>query len=102
VRSPACSTSTVPGSGLLAEDAGNLVAHLEVLADLHPEVADRALAYADEVAAAYAAEVGADGPAACDRRRLAVAGHGPQRAQDADWREATRRRIARAVALLSE
>jgi hypothetical protein len=89
------------GPGLVAEDAGNLVAHLEVLADLHPEVADRALAYADEVATAYAVEVGA-----ADLRR-ATAGAwlslatGPQRAQDADWREATRRRIERAVALLS-
>jgi hypothetical protein len=90
------------GLGLLAEDAGNLVAHLEVLADLHPEVADRALAYADEVAATYAAVVGAD-----DLRR-ATAGAwlslatGPRRAQDADWPEATRRRIARAVTLLPE
>jgi hypothetical protein len=89
------------GLGMLAEDAGNLVAHLEVLADLHPAVADRALAYADALAAAYAAEVGAD-----DLRR-ATAGAwlslatGPQRAQDPDWQDATRRRIARAVAVLS-
>jgi aminoglycoside phosphotransferase (APT) family kinase protein len=89
------------GFGLLSEDAGNLVAHIEVLADLHPAVADRALTYVDEVAAAYAAVVGAE-----DLRR-ATAGAwlslatGPRRAQDPDWQEATRRRVARAVALLS-
>jgi aminoglycoside phosphotransferase len=88
------------GLGVLAEDAGNLVAHLEVLADPHPAAADRALVYADEVAAAYAAEIGA-----ADLRR-ATAGAwlslatGPQRAQDPDWQEATRRRVARAVALV--
>jgi aminoglycoside phosphotransferase (APT) family kinase protein len=56
------------GPGLMAEDAGNLVAHLEVLADLHPEVADRALAYADEVATAYAAR---SVPPTCGARPLA-------------------------------
>jgi hypothetical protein len=88
------------GPGLLAEDAGNLVAHLEVLAELAPAVADRALTHAAEVAAAYRREVGTDALRRATAGSWLALATGPYRAQDEGWREATRRRIERAVRAL--
>lgn len=89
------------GRGLMAEDAGNLVAHLEVLADLHPGVADRARDYAGEVADVYRREVGADALRRATAGAWLSLATGPHRAQDADWRDATRDRIARATQVLA-
>jgi aminoglycoside phosphotransferase (APT) family kinase protein len=89
------------GPGLVAEDAGNLVAHLEVLADLHPQVGDRALGYAGEVADAYRQEVGAHALRRATAGAWLALATGPHRAQDERWREATRQRIARAARTLA-
>lgn len=91
------------GMGLLAEDAGSLIARLELFAArraLPAAVATRAGDYAGAVREAYAHLVGAQAV------RLATAGAwlalatGPHRAQDPGWDEATRGRIARAEAAL--
>jgi aminoglycoside phosphotransferase (APT) family kinase protein len=89
------------GPGLVAEDAGNLVAHLEVLADLHPQVGDGALRYAAEVADAYRREVGADALRRATAGAWLSLATGPHRAQEADWQDATRRRIDRAARTLA-
>lgn len=89
------------GTGWLAQDAGSLVAHLEAVGEVWPEVDDRVRAYAAEVAGAYTRLL--------DPRDLARAAAGawlglatgPYRAQDRGWERHTRRRIARAVAWAS-
>lgn len=86
------------GTGWLAQDAGSLVAHLEVLGEVWPHADRRATRYADEVARAYARLV--------DPRDLArgAAGAwlglatGPYRVQDAGWERFTRIRVAKAAA----
>ncbi|MFA9430841.1 phosphotransferase [Egicoccus sp. AB-alg2] len=90
------------GTGHLATDAGNLVAHLEVVGHVWPTIAVRASAYAAQVAEAYRPLVG-------DRAlRLATAGAwlalatGPHRAQDPGWRTETEVRIARAFAVTAD
>lgn len=84
------------GAGHLATDAGNLVAHLDVVGHVWPSIAARARDYAALVADAYRPVVG-------ERAlRLATAGAwlalatGPHRAQDPDWATETEVRIARA------
>ncbi len=84
------------GVGLVAQDLGRLVAHLEVVGEVWPAAKDRAESYATTVADAAAAMV-----APSDLAR-GVAGAwlglatGPYRAQEHDWPELTRQRIARA------
>jgi aminoglycoside phosphotransferase len=86
------------GTGWLAHDAGSLVAHLEAVGEVWPEVDDRVRAYAAEVADAYGRLL--------DPRDLARAAAGawlglatgPYRAHDAGWERHTRRRVARAAA----
>ncbi|MEX1178286.1 MAG: hypothetical protein WEB09_07475 [Nitriliruptor sp.] len=86
------------GEGLLAQDAGSFVAHLEAIGEVWPDVGDRVRDYAAQVAAAYERLL--------DPRDLArgVAGAwlglatGPYRVQDAGWERFTRGRIARAAA----
>ncbi|MFA9446533.1 phosphotransferase [Egicoccus sp. AB-alg6-2] len=86
------------GPGHLVTDAGNLVAHLEVIGHVWPELADRARDYAAAVAEAYRPVVG-DRPLA-----LATAGAwialatGPHRAQDPGWETETEVRVAKALA----
>jgi hypothetical protein len=88
------------GTGLLAHDAGTLVAYLQVLGELHPTVRDEIEAYAAGVADAYRALVG---PVALARATagswlaLATAAH---RSQEPDWPATTRARIGRAAAAL--
>lgn len=85
------------GTGLLAQDAGTLVAYLQVLGELQPDVRDHVEAYAREVGDAYAELVGqrdlARGTAGA-WLALATAAH---RSQEPAWPETTRRRIARAA-----
>jgi hypothetical protein len=86
------------GVGLLAHDAGSLVAHLEAIGEVWPDVDARVRAYAAAVADAYTRVL--------DPRDLArgAAGAwlglatGPYRVQDAGWERFTRRRIDRALA----
>ena len=80
----------------MAQDAGNLVAHLAAVGEVWPACVERAEAYAQAVADAYRPVVGA-GPLA---RATAAAwlglATGPHRAQEEGWSEATRRRVDRA------
>lgn len=88
------------GDGLLAHDAGTLVAYLQVLGELRPDVEDRLEAYAVQVADAYCPEVGRTALARATAGAwlaLATAAH---RSQEADWSTTTRRRIDRAAAAL--
>jgi len=84
------------GTGLMAQDLGGLLAHLEVVGEVWPRARERAGAYAAEVAAAASRLVGwrqlARGAAGA---WLGLA-TGPYRAQDPDWPQATRHRIAQA------
>ena len=85
------------GDGLVAQDAGSLVAHVAAVGEVWPEARERAGSMADAIAAAYRPTVGADA------LRRAIAGAwlalatGPHRAQDTDWESHTRRRIERAA-----
>lgn len=88
------------GTGLLAEDAGALVAHLEVIGELHPAAAERATAYAHEVAAAYAELVGDRALALATAAAWVGLATGPYRAQEAGWEQTTMRRLEQAEAAL--
>lgn len=90
------------GQGLLAHDAGTLVAYLQVLAELHSGARDRLETYADAIAATYRPVVGRAPLARATAGAwlgLATAAH---RSQEPDWPDTTRRRISRAVAALDE
>lgn len=89
------------GPGLIAEDAGRLVAHLQVLADLHPGAAERITAYADAVARAFAQSVGDQELAWGTAAAWLGLATGPHRAQDPGWAASTRRRIERAEQALT-
>lgn len=89
------------GSGLLAQDAGNLVAHIAVIGELWPDVGERVESYAADVADAYRAVVGAAALASATAGAWLALASGPHRAQDADWPATTRQRIDRAVAELA-
>jgi hypothetical protein len=84
------------GTGRIAHDLGNLVAHLEATGETWAEARDRADAYAEEVAGSARRLV----PAADLARAAAGAwlglATGAYRAQGERWPELTRRRIARA------
>jgi hypothetical protein len=85
------------GTGRLAHDAGNLVAHLGALSDQHPDAADRIGAYVDRTADAYRELVG---PVPLVR---ATAGAWLALAASAHRRRdgrAVRRRLDRAAAVL--
>jgi hypothetical protein len=84
------------GTGSLAQDAGNLVAHLAAIGEVWPSLADRAETYAAAVADAYRPVVGADALARATAGAWLGLATGPHRAQDEGWPEATRRRIDRA------
>lgn len=88
------------GDGLLAHDAGSLVAHLQAVGEKWPQLAERADAYAAAIADAYRPIVGDEAlPRAAAGAWLGLA-TGPYRAQEPDWQEATRARIGRAQAVL--
>lgn len=85
------------GTGVMAEDAGNLVAHLEVVGAVWPQAAERCTAYAAEVRDAYRPLVGAPALARATAGAWLALATGPYRAQDAGWRVATRERVRRAI-----
>jgi hypothetical protein len=84
------------GQGTIAQDAGTLVAHLAVVGEVWPEVADRAESYAAAVADAYRPVVGAAALARATAGAWLGLATGPHRAQDPDWPQTTRARIDRA------
>jgi hypothetical protein len=84
------------GPGSMAQDAGTLVAHLAVVGEVWPEVADRAESYAAAVADAYRPLVGAAALARATAGAWLGLATGPHRAQDPDWPQTTRSRIDRA------
>lgn len=86
------------GRGLLAHDAGSLVAHVEAVALVWPRAAGKAEAYAAELAHAYQRLVEPPDLAAAAAGAWLGLATGPHRAQDPGWQERTRRRIARAAA----
>ena len=88
------------GTGHLASDVGNLVAHVEVVGELWPEVADRCDALAQGLRDAFRPTVGAADLARATAAAWLGLATGPRMAQDDDWREATRARIDRAVSAL--
>ncbi|HSK21776.1 MAG TPA: phosphotransferase [Egicoccus sp.] len=89
------------GPGHLAGDAGNLVAHLEVIGHVWPDVAERAGTYAAAVAEAYRPVVG-DRPLALGTAAAWIAlATGPHRAQDPGWRTETEVRVAKAIAAVA-
>jgi hypothetical protein len=90
------------GAGHLAQDAGTLVAHLAVVGEVWPEVADRAEAYAAAVADAYRPLVGAAALARATAGAWLGLATGPHRAQDVGWEVTTRARIDRAARELTE
>ncbi len=88
------------GQGYLAHDAGNLVAHIEVLGSIDAASAPRAAAYAARVRDAYAEVVDPDDLAratAASWLGLATSAH---RAQGDDWPLQVAARIDRAAALI--
>lgn len=88
------------GEGLLAHDAGTLVAYLQVLGELHPDRRDDLEAYAATVADLYRPRVGRTDLARATAGAwlaLATAAH---RSQEPDWPTTTRDRIGRAAAAL--
>jgi hypothetical protein len=84
------------GTGSLAQDAGNLVAHVAAIGEVWPSLTDRAETYAAAVADVYRPVVGADALARATAGAWLGLATGPHRAQDEGWPEATRRRIDRA------
>jgi hypothetical protein len=85
------------GSGYLAQDAGTLVAHLQVVGEVWPDVHDRVETYAAKVADAYRPSVGATPLARATAGAWLGLATGPHRAQDPGWRDSTRARIERAA-----
>jgi hypothetical protein len=90
------------GSGLIAQDAGSLVAHVEAIGLVWPTAADRASAYAAALADAYRPRVGATALARATAGAWIALATGPYRAQEADWPDATRYRIRRAAEVLAD
>jgi aminoglycoside phosphotransferase len=88
------------GVGLLAHDAGALVAHVAAIALARPRVRDHALAYAGELADAYRSRVGADALHRAVSGAWIGMATGPHRAQVTDWRDRTHERLDRAAAAL--
>lgn len=90
------------GSGAFVDDCANMIAHLEALAYIQPEAADRIHAYAEDLAAAYRPElIDPDVlPRAVASAWLGLA-TGPYRAQDPDWQDGTARRLDRAAQWLA-
>lgn len=88
------------GPGLIVQDAGNLIAHVQVVGDLWPQAATRCDDLAAGLQAAYREVVDAGDLARAIAGAWLGLATGPHRAQDADWPDATRHRIRRAVQAL--
>lgn len=85
------------GPGLLAHDAGSLVAYLQVLGDMHENVTDRVATYAEEVAAVYRPEVGRSALARATAGAWLALATSAQRAGQSDRHDLVRRRVQRAA-----
>lgn len=81
------------GTGLLAHDAGSLVAHLAALAELQPPASQRIGDYAARLTQAYRAAVDPDALARATAGAWLGLATGPFRAQEPDWHRRTRARI---------
>lgn len=88
------------GDGLLAHDAGRLVAYLQVLGELRPDAKDRLETYAAEIADVYRPEVGRTALARATAGAWLALATSAHRSQETDWPATTRRRIERAAAAL--
>lgn len=85
------------GLGLLAQDAGNLIAHVQVVGELWPEAADRCERYAAQLRDAYLEQVDGTSLATATAGAWLGLATGPHRAQEPGWPDTTRQRIRRAV-----
>lgn len=88
------------GQGVVAEDAGSLIAHVQAAGEVWPDRRDRVERYAEQLADVYRPMVGADALARATAGAWIGLATGPYRAQDPDWEDGTRRRIDRAAAEL--
>ena len=89
------------GQGLLAHDAGNLLAHLEVLGDLNPLIAGRVRELVAGVGDAYGEVVGRPALARATAASWLALATGAHRAQRPDWQVEVARRVDRAAAHLA-
>jgi aminoglycoside phosphotransferase len=85
------------GLGLLAQDAGNLIAHVQVVGALWSDVTDRCEDYARGLRDAYVIEVGDRALATGIAGAWLGLATGPHRAQEPGWPASTRHRIQRAI-----
>jgi hypothetical protein len=90
------------GTGLMAQDAGTLVAYLRALGGHHPAAVDRLEAYADAVAGRYRPVVGRDALARATAGGWLALATGPFRAQEPRWPERTRLLVERAAESLGD
>lgn len=88
------------GLGLLAQDAGNLIAHVEVVGELWPAAAPRCAGFAGQLREAYLELVDPDDLATATAGAWLGLATGPHRAQEPGWPQNTRHRIERAVQCL--
>lgn len=88
------------GQGVVAEDAGSLIAHVQAAGEVWPDRRDRVEQYAEELADAYRPMVGADALSRATAGAWIGLATGPYRAQDPGWELITRQRIDRAAAEL--
>jgi hypothetical protein len=88
------------GPGLVAEDAGSLVAHVRAAGEVWTDRRDHVERYAARLADAYRPVVGADALARATAAAWIGLATGPYRAQDPGWQDSTRRRLDRAAAEL--
>ena len=88
------------GTGLLAHDAGSLVAYLRVLGELRPRATVRIEDYADRISEAYTPLVGARGLARATAGAWLALATSAHRSQEPGWPATTKSRIARAAASL--
>ncbi len=85
------------GIGLLVQDVGNLIAHVEVVGVLWPEAADRCDYFAQQLRGAYLDLVGSADLAVATAGAWLGLATGPHRAQEPGWPQNTRDRIERAL-----
>jgi hypothetical protein len=90
------------GTGLMAQDAGTLVAYLRALGEHHPAAVDRLESYADDVAGHYRHVVGRDALARATAGGWLALATGPHRAQEPGWPERTRVLLRRAAESLED
>jgi hypothetical protein len=84
------------GRGFVAQDAGSLVAHVEVVGEVWPEAASRCASYASRLVDAYEPWLGGEALARGAASAWLALATGPHRAQEVDWEERTRHRVRRA------